>query len=153
MRFRSDFQINEGACESLMLFGMGIYLEALWQRCAIHFYRNVWGPVGSTTKVREVASRSRSSIFQFPSEHWRSLRTNNPMEWLIGKFDGEPRSVCVPRRQQRLDPGLGTPAPSRRHLWGRKRYMDMTRLNGLAPATPVPDKVAAGQFAYARGSR
>ena len=31
------------------------YLEALWQRCTVHFYRNVWTAV-ATSKVKEVAA-------------------------------------------------------------------------------------------------
>jgi transposase-like protein len=86
--------------------------------------------------------------FQFPSEHWRSLRTNNPLERLmreirrrtrvVGAFpDGNSALILVSARLRHV---LGT-------LWGRKRYLDMSRLNGLAPATPVADKVVAGQFA------
>jgi transposase-like protein len=40
-----------GLVESLGEF----YPEALWQRCAVHFYRNVWTAV-PTSKVKEVAA-------------------------------------------------------------------------------------------------
>jgi putative transposase len=86
--------------------------------------------------------------FQFPSEHWRSLRTNNPLERLmreirrrtrvVGAFpDGNSALILVCARLRHV---VGT-------LWGRKRYMDMNRLNGLTTATPPPDKIVAGQFA------
>ena len=99
------------------------YPEALWQRCVVHFYRNVFALV-PTTKVREVAAmlkaihaqEDRSSAlakakvvaekleamklgkaaelvrsgaeetlayYAFPSEHWRRVRTNNPMERIM----------------------------------------------------------------------
>jgi putative transposase len=32
-----------------------LYPEALWQRCAVHFYRNVWAAV-PTSKVKEMAA-------------------------------------------------------------------------------------------------
>jgi transposase-like protein len=35
------------------------YPEALWQRCAVHFYRNVWTAV-PTSKVKEVAAMLKS---------------------------------------------------------------------------------------------
>ena len=173
-----------GLVESLAEF----YPGASWQRCAVHFYRNVWTAVPST-KVREVAAMLKAihaqedhqaatakaalvvaklremklpkaaelvatgieetlQYFQFPSEHWRSLRTNNPLERLmreirrrtrvVGAFpDGNSALILVSARLRHV---VGT-------LWGRKRYLDMTRLNGLAPATPAPDKIVAGQFA------
>lgn len=40
-----------GLVESLGEF----YPEALWQRCTVHFYRNVWTAV-PTSKVKEVAA-------------------------------------------------------------------------------------------------
>jgi putative transposase len=40
-----------GLVESLGEF----YPEALWQRCAVHFYRNVWTAV-PTSKMKEVAA-------------------------------------------------------------------------------------------------
>ena len=173
-----------GLMESLAEF----YPQALWQRCAVHFYRNVWTVV-PTTKVREVAAMLKAihaqedraaavakaalvvgklrdmklakaaelvatgveetlQYFHFPSEHWRSLRTNNPLERLmreirrrtrvVGAFpDGNSALILVSARLRHV---VGT-------LWGRKRYMDMGRLKDLAPAAPVADKIVAGQFA------
>ena len=173
-----------GLVESLAEF----YPGASWQRCAVHFYRNVWTAVPST-KVREVAAMLKAihaqedhqaatakaalvvaklremklpkaaelvatgieetlQYFQFPSEHWRSLRTNNPLERLmreirrrtrvVGAFpDGNSALILVCARLRHV---VGT-------LWGRKRYMDMSRLNGLTAATPPSDKIVTGQFA------
>ena len=173
-----------GLIESLVEF----YPTAQWQRCAVHFYRNVWTAV-PTTKVREVATMLKAihaqedrqaakdkaalvvaklremklakaaetvatgieetlQYFHFPSEHWRSLRTNNPLERLmreirrrtrvVGAFpDGNSALILVSARLRHV---VGT-------LWGRKRYLDMTRLNGLALAAPLADKVVTGQFA------
>lgn len=96
------------------------YPEAAWQRCTVHFYRNVFTNVPST-KVKDVtamlkaihAQEDRDAALEksrlvidklkamkfsiaaktiedgvhetltytmFPREHWRSIRTNNPME-------------------------------------------------------------------------
>jgi transposase-like protein len=96
------------------------YPEAAWQRCAVHFYRNVFTVVPSG-KVKEVAAMLKAihaqedhasaaqkavavaeklegmklpraaqvvregiaetlAYMAFPREHWRSLRTNNPLE-------------------------------------------------------------------------
>ena len=173
-----------GLVESLAEF----YPGASWQRCAVHFYRNVWTAVPST-KVRDVAAMLKAihaqedqqaaiakaalvvaklremklpkaaelvatgieetlQYFQFPSEHWRSLRTNNPLERLmreirrrtrvVGAFpDGNSALILVCARLRHI---VGT-------LWGRKRYMDMSRLNGLTAATPQPVRIVTGQFA------
>jgi putative transposase len=99
------------------------YPEAKWQRCVVHFYRNVWTAV-PTGKVKEVAGMLKAihaqedaraakekafqiieklkvmrlaraaeivesgidetlSYYSMPSEHWRCLRTNNPLERLM----------------------------------------------------------------------
>ena len=173
-----------GLIESLVEF----YPTASWQRCAVHFYRNVLTAV-PTTKVREVATMLKAihaqedlqaarekavlvvaklremklakaaeivatgieetlQYFQFPPEHWRSLRTNNPLERLmreirrrtrvVGAFpDGNSALILVSARLRHV---VGT-------QWGRKRYLDMGRLKDLALATPATDKVVAAQFA------
>ena len=167
-----------GLIESLVEF----YPTANWQRCAVHFYRNVWTAV-PTTKVREVATMLKAihaqedlqaakekavlvvaklremklakaaeivatgieetlQYFQFPPEHWRSLRTNNPLERLmreirrrtrvVGAFpDGNSALILVSARLRHV---VGT-------QWGRKRYLDMGRLKDLTLATPVPRHV------------
>ena len=173
-----------GLIESLVEF----YPTASWQRCAVHFYRNVWTAV-PTTKVREVATMLKAihaqedlqaakekavlvvaklremklakaaetvatgieetlQYFQFPPEHWRSLRTNNPLERLmreirrrtrvVGAFpDGNSALILVSARLRHV---VGT-------QWGRKRYLDMGRLKDLTLTPPAADKVVAAQFA------
>jgi putative transposase len=164
------------------------YPDALWQRCAVHFYRDVWTAV-PTSKVREVAAMLKAihaqedrpaaqakavlvvaklremklagaadivtkgveetlPYFQFPSEHWRSLRTNNPLERVmreirrrtraVGAFpDGNSALILVAARLRHM---VGT-------HWGRKRYMDMSHLKDLAPAPEAPNNLVSGEFA------
>jgi transposase-like protein len=148
------------------------YPEALWQRCTVHFYRNVFTNVPST-KVKEVAAmlkaihaqedrdaaiekaqlvidklkgmklgaaaktveegiRETLTYTAFPREHWRSIRTNNPMERImreirrrtrvVGNFpDGRSALMLVAARLRYI---AG-------REWGTRRYMDMSKLNGL----------------------
>jgi len=148
------------------------YPEAAWQRCTVHFYRNVFTNVPST-KVKDVAAmlkaihaqedreaaleKSRLVIEKlktmklsiaaktveegvhetltytiFPREHWRSIRTNNPMERInreirrrtrvVGNFpDGRSALMLVTARLRYI---AGKE-------WGTRRYMDMSRLGGL----------------------
>jgi putative transposase len=143
--------------------------EALWQRCTVHFYRNVWKAVPSG-KVKEVAAmlkaihacedapaaREKADLviakllimklakaagivregieetlcyMAFPREHWRSLRTNNPLERLnkeirrrtrvVGAFpDGNSALMLVAARLRHMTTTK----------WSQRRYLDMTKL-------------------------
>ena len=154
-----------GLVESLAEF----YPEADWQRCAVHFYRNVWSMVPKS-KVKDVAAMLKAIHAQedreaaleklqavveklktmklpeaaecvsqgaeetlrymnYPREHWRSLRTNNPLERImreirrrtrvVGAFpDGKSALMLVAARLRHI---AGT-------KWGTRRYMDMDRL-------------------------
>jgi len=154
-----------GLVESLVDF----YPEAKWQRCVVHFYRNVFTVVPKS-KVKNVAAMLKAihaqedrvaaeekvaavvkklnelkltqaagiveqgaaetlSYYAFPSQHWRSLRTNNPLERLmreirrrtrvVGAFpDGKSALMLVAARLRHV---AGT-------KWGARRYMNMDRL-------------------------
>jgi transposase-like protein len=154
-----------GLVENLAEF----YPEAQWQRCVVHFYRNVWTAV-PTGKVKDVAAMLKAvhaqedaqaarekaaqiveklramkltraaeivaggveetlSYYAMPSEHWRSIKTNNPLERLmreirrrtrvVGAFpDGKSALMLVAARLRYV-------AATR---WGTKRYLQMNRL-------------------------
>lgn len=163
-----------------------LYPEALWQRCAVHFYRNVWTAVPHA-KIREVAAMLKAihaqedreaakakaalvvaklreiklagaaeivaagieetlQYFYFPSEHWRSLRTNNPLERLIREIRRRTRVVgafpdgnsAITLVSARLRHVVGT-------QWGRKRYLDMSKLARLIRTNQAAQQAAAAQ--------
>lgn len=142
------------------------YPDAKWQRCVVHFYRNVLtavpkGKIKSVSmmlkaihaqedaraakdKVAEVvgklnelklekAARTVESgaietltYYQFPVNHWRHIRTNNPLERLnreirrrtrvVGSFpDGHSALMLVAARLRYI---AG-------QKWGTRRYMVM----------------------------
>ncbi|MEO0811215.1 MAG: IS256 family transposase [Myxococcota bacterium] len=145
--------------------------DARWQRCMVHFYRNVFSHVPRGPKVRDVAAMLKAihasedlesarekaaavvaklramklrkaadlveagieetfSYYHFPSEHWRRIRTNNPLERLlrevrrrtrvVGNFpDGESALMLVAARLRHVS---GT-------KWGTRKYLDMEHLN------------------------
>jgi transposase-like protein len=145
------------------------YPGALWQRCVVHFYRNVWTAV-PTGKVKEVAAMLKAihaqedakaakekalqiveklramrlakaaeivengigetlSYYNMPPEHWRCLRTNNPLERLMREIRRRTRVVgAFPDGQS----ALMLVAARLRHVaatkWGAKRYLQMDRL-------------------------
>ncbi len=154
-----------GLVESLVDF----YPDAKWQRCVVHFYRNVFTVVpkskvknvaamlkaihaqedreaaedkvkavvtklkkmklGKAAKLVEQGAAETLSYYAFPSQHWRSLRTNNPLERLmreirrrtrvVGAFpDGKSALMLVAARLRHV---AGT-------KWGSRRYMNMDRL-------------------------
>jgi transposase-like protein len=145
------------------------YPEAKWQRCVVHFYRNVWTAVptgkgkevaamlkavhaqedrqAAKEKARQIVDKLRAmklikaaelvengidetlSYYELPPEHWRCLRTNNPLERLmreirrrtrvVGAFpDGKSALMLVAARLRHV---AGT-------RWGAKRYLQMNRL-------------------------
>ena len=69
------------------------------------------------------------SYYEFPREHWRRVRTNNPLERImreirrrtrvVGNFpDGNSALMLVAARLRHI---AGT-------KWGTQRYLDMSRL-------------------------
>ena len=154
-----------GLVESLAEF----YPEARWQRCTVHWYRNVFSDVPKA-KVKEVAAMLKAIHAQedrnaavekaeavikklesmklrkaaqtvregheetlrymfFPREHWRSLRTNNPLERIMKEIRRRTRVVgSFPDGQS----ALMLVAARLRHIagtkWGLRRYMNMERL-------------------------
>jgi transposase-like protein len=107
-------------CLGLVEAAAELYPDALYQRCCVHWYRNIFSHVPNT-KVREVAAMLKAihaqedresalvkaqavhdklksmrlhksaeifeqgveetlSYYAFPAEHWRQIRTNNPLE-------------------------------------------------------------------------
>jgi transposase-like protein len=146
-----------------------VYPGAQWQRCIVHFYRNVFTavPKGKRKDVAAMlkaihaqedleAAREKAeavvvklggmklakaaqkvsdgieetlTYYHYPREHWRRLRTNNPMERLfrevrrrtkvIGAFpDGQSALMLVAARLRYVSG----------RSWGTKRYLDMKRL-------------------------
>jgi transposase-like protein len=153
--------------------------EARWQRCVVHFYRNVMRVV-PTGKVREAVALLKAVHAQedreaglvkaeqvvakleamrlgkaaevvragvaetlafmfFPREHWKRIRTNNPLERLnreirrrtrvVGVFpSGESAQVLVAARLRHM-------AGSKR---GTRRYLNMDKLRAVeAEAGPA----------------
>ncbi|MCD6341105.1 MAG: transposase, partial [Desulfurococcales archaeon] len=67
--------------------------------------------------------------YAFPREHWRQLRTNNPLERRMREIRRRSRVVgCFPDGHS----ALMLAAARLRHIagtrWGAKRYMNMRRL-------------------------
>ena len=154
------------------------YPEARWQRCVVHFYRNVFTavPKGRVKEVaamlkaihaqedREEARRKAALVaeklhamkltraakivdegieetlgyYRFPSEHWRRIRTNNPLERVmkeirrranvVGSFpDGNSALMLVAARLRHI---AGT-------RWGLKEYLKMDRLDEQQTETNI----------------
>jgi len=160
------------ACIGLFESIGDFYPDAKWQRCIVHFYRNVFSvvPRGRVKKVammlkaihasedREAANEKALSVikklrtqklhnaakkledsihetltyYDFPSEHWRRIRTNNPLERIlrevrrrtrvVGAFpDGNSALMLVAARLRHV---AGT-------RWGTRRYLNMDLLAEL----------------------
>src|SRR6476659_335519 len=150
--------------------------ETVWQRCVVHWYRNIFSHVPST-KVREIAAMLKAihasediaaarekavrvieklrglrltraaelaeaaveetlSYCAFPEEHWRRVRTNNPLERLLREIRRRTRVVgAFPDGQS----ALNLAAARLRHVasseWSTKKYLSMEFLKDLQPST------------------
>ncbi|MDY6838206.1 MAG: IS256 family transposase [Thermodesulfobacteriota bacterium] len=157
------------ACLGLIESIHEFYPDSRWQRCIVHFYRNVFTMVprgkvkhvarmlkaihasedrpAAKEKARAViqklkdqklsgaAKKIEDSIdetltyYDFPSAHWRRIRTNNPLERIlrevrrrtrvVGAFpDGNSALMLVAARLRHI---AGT-------RWGTRRYLNMQLL-------------------------
>ena len=155
-----------------------VFPEAKYQRCSVHFYRNVFSTVPRSKmktvaqmlkaihaqeskkaarekaravaeelkamKLKEAAKKVEGSIeetltyYDFPSEHWLKIRTNNVIERLnreirrrtrvVGSFpDGNSALMLVCARLRHV---AGT-------QWGNKKYMSMKHLEALGDHASV----------------
>ena len=73
------------------------------------------------------------SYYEFPREHWRCLRTNNPLERIMREIRRRTRVVgAFPDGQS----ALMLVGVRLRHIagtkWGARRYLDMNRLKETA---------------------
>jgi transposase-like protein len=149
--------------------------DARWQRCVVHFYRNVFTavPKGRVKEVaamlkaihaqedREEALRKAESVtkklegmrlkkaatviregivetvsyYAFPREHWRRIRTNNPLERVMREIRRRTRVVgCFPDGHS----ALMLVAARLRHIggtkWGLRKYLDVELLRKIEAA-------------------
>jgi putative transposase len=161
--------IISDACLGLSESAAELFPEASWQRCVVHWYRNIFSHVPST-KVREIAAMLKAihasedvaaarekavrvieklrslrltraaelveaaveetlTYYAFPDEHWRRIRTNNPLERLLREIRRRTRVVgAFPDGQS----ALNLAAARLRHVasseWSSKRYLNMDLL-------------------------
>jgi len=171
--------IISDACIGLAESAAEYFPDAGWQRCVVHFYRNVFSHV-PRPKMREVAAMLKAihaaedvqaarekafrvgaklrdlrltkaaelveagieetlAYYRFPEEHWRRIRTNNPLERILREIRRRTRVVgAFPDGQS----ALNLAAARLRHVagseWSTKRYLSMEFLK-----EHVEDKVTA----------
>ena len=154
------------ACLGLVESIGDFYPQAQWQRCTVHFYRNVFSQVprgkvaevsrmlkaihaqedlsAARDKVQAVVEKLRGmklksatdlvekiveqtlTYYHFPSEHWRRIRTNNPMERIIREMRRRTRVVgAFPDGES----ALMLVAARLRDVASTKWYLNMELLN------------------------
>ncbi|MDH4338739.1 MAG: IS256 family transposase [Candidatus Krumholzibacteria bacterium] len=163
--------IISDACIGLAESAAEFFPDAAWQRCTVHFYRNVFSHV-PRPKMREVAAMLKAihaaedvqaarekarqvvvklrdhrltkaaelvesgieetlAYYGFPEEHWRRIRTNNPLERILREIRRRTRVVgAFPDGES----ALNLAAARLRHVagteWSTKRYLSMELLQG-----------------------
>jgi len=161
--------IVSDACTGLVESAAELFPQTRWQRCVVHWYRNIFSHVPAA-KMREVAlmlkaihaSESRPTAqkkaleviarlremrlaraaeiaergveetlayYAFPEEHWRRVRTNNPLERIMREIRRRTRVVgAFPDGKS----ALSLAAARLRHIagtrWSTKRYMNIDLL-------------------------
>jgi len=164
--------IISDACMGLVEAAAEYFPEAQWQRCTVHFYRNVFSVVPSkhvrmvadmlkaihacedrqaaqdkaqavieklkSMRLKEAAAKVEEAIsetltfYGFPPQHWRRIRTNNPLERIMREIRRRTRVVgAFPDGKS----ALMLAAARLRHIagtqWGTKRYLRMDSLRDL----------------------
>jgi putative transposase len=166
--------IISDACIGLAESAAEFFPDAAWQRCIVHFYRNIFSHV-PRPKMREVAAMLKAihaaedvqaarekalrvgaklreqrltravellesaieemfAFYAFPQEHWRRIRTNNPLERILREIRRRTRVVgAFPDGQS----ALNLAAARLRHVagteWSTKRYLSMDLLKDHQP--------------------
>jgi transposase-like protein len=161
--------IISDACMGLSESAAEYFPDAAWQRCIVHWYRNIFSHVPST-KMREIAAMLKAihagedivaarqkavqviekmrglrlataaelvataveetlAYYGFPEEHWRRIRTNNPLERILREIRRRTRVVgSFPDGQS----ALNLAAARLRHIagtaWSTKRYLSIEPL-------------------------
>jgi transposase-like protein len=168
--------IISDACIGLAESAAEFFPEAAWQRCTVHFYRNVSSHVprpkmrevaamlkaihaaedaaAARDKARQVVAKLREqrltkaadlieasvdetlAYYGFPEEHWRRIRTNNPLERILREIRRRTRVVgAFPDGES----ALNLAAARLRHIagseWSAKRYLSMEFLKDLQTTT------------------
>jgi putative transposase len=171
--------IISDACRGLIEAVAELYPEARWQRCVVHWYRNVFShsPRGkvaevarmlkaihaqedrtsASAKIAEVVGKLKAmklnraaelvashgqetlTFFAYPSNHWRQIKTNNPLERIIREIRRRTRVVgAFPDGNS----ALMLVAARLRHIastrWGKRRYLAMETL-----LNPIHQEAAA----------
>ena len=86
----------------------------------------------AAAKILEDGYKETMTYYQFPSEHHRSIRSNNPLERIMREIRRRTRVVgCFPDGES----ALMLVSARLRYLTGRKwgtvKYMDMEKMYGL----------------------
>jgi transposase-like protein len=171
--------IVSDACMGLAEAAAEFFPDAAWQRCVVHFYRNVFSHVprpkmrevaamlkaihaaedvqAAREKARQVVEKLRAqrltraaelvaasveetfAYYRFPEEHWRRIRTNNPLERILREIRRRTRVVgSFPDGQS----ALNLAAARLRHVagteWSTKRYLSMDLLAGHQTRSASP---------------
>ena len=161
--------------------------DAAWQRCVVHWYRNIFSHVPST-KVREIAAMLKAihagediaaarqkavqvieklrglrltraaeivetaveetlAYYAFPEEHWRRIRTNNPLERVLREIRRRTRVVgAFPEEHWRR---IRTNNPLERILREIRRR---TRVVGAFPDGQSALNLAAARLRHIAGT-
>lgn len=101
--------------------------EAAYQRCTVHFYRNVLAKV---PKSKREDYAETLAYTRFPSAHWRRIRTNNAIERINREISRRTRLVgTLPNGKGELMLVTARLEYTAESEWGSSRYLNVTLLD------------------------
>ncbi len=136
--------IISDACIGLAESAAEFFPEAAWQRCVVHAGEDIAAArekairvieklrglrLSRAAELVEAAVEETLTYYAFPEEHWRRIRTNNPLERILREIRRRTRVVgAFPDGQS----ALNLAAARLRHIagtaWSTKRYLNIELL-------------------------
>jgi transposase-like protein len=158
--------IISDACRCLVEAAEEVFPKTDWQRCVVHFCRNVFSHVpnakvadvarmlkaihaqedarAASAKAADVVKRLRAmklksaadlveqrvaetlTYYAYPSNHWRQIRTNNPMERVIREIRRRTRIATGAFNICPFDTASGSRALAWKPLWAPRATPTIT---------------------------
>lgn len=123
-----------------------VFLDARYQRCTVHFYRNIFSVTPrkkmkavvlmlKAMKLAKAAQKVEDGIeetltyMDFSTPHWTRIRTNNTIERLIHEIKRRTKAIgAFPNGQSALMLVCARLSHIAVTNWGTRRYMNMDHL-------------------------